>query len=529
VQGSSEFSLISGPGLDSLSWLAAQSPAPDGADQEAARGAALMQQGRFQEALEHFELAVALAPGNPEYHHLLAGAADKAGRLDLAGKHLAEAVRLNPAWAEARYALATHLHKVGELERGLEHATAALELEPRNTGYLTLRATLLMASGQAGAAWEAIEPLITAGETDRWLVHLYARLAPSLGHEERALEALKRAMEVPGLSAGPSGKPLLHFAAARLLDRLGRYGEAFEEARRGNDLVRTVSRPHDPAGHSEWITRKTTYFTRRRLDSLPRATHESRRPVFIVGMPRSGTTLVEQILASHPAVFGAGELEHLRLIAKGSSRADWSEGENYPESLDGLSLARANRLAAQYLGMIEALDGGAATYVTDKQPLNFLILDLVELLFPNCHVIHCIRNPLDTCLSNFITNFEAGNEFKFDLGHLGAYHRDYRRLMEHWKKVLSVPVLDVRYEDVVLDTEGQVRRILEFLDLPWDERCLRYYENVRRVRTASEDQVRRPIYTSAIGRWKHYEGQLGELIAALGRSGGAAAAHLAGR
>ena len=517
------------PGLDSLSWLSPQSPAPAGAEQEAARGSALAQQGRFGEALERFEQAVRLAPTNADYHHLLAAVAERIGRFDLMGRHLTEAVKLNPGWAEAHYSLATHCHKVGELERGLEHATKALELEPRNAGYLTLRATLLMSSGQSAKAWEAIEPLLSAGETERWLVHLYARLAPSLGQEEKALEALERAMQAPGLPPTTAGKPMLHFAAARLLDRLGRYGEAFEQARRANDLVRSVSRQHDPAGHSEWISRKIKYFTRRRLDSLPRATHDSRRPVFIVGMPRSGTTLVEQILASHPAVYGAGELEHLRLIAKGSSGADWSEGENYPESLDGLSLARANRLAAQYLGMIDALDGGAATYVTDKQPLNFLILDLVEILFPNCHVIHCIRNPLDTCLSNFITNFEAGNEFKFDLAHLGAYHRDYRRLMEHWKKVLSVPVLDVRYEDVVLDTEGQVRRILEFLDLPWDDRCLRYYENVRRVRTASEDQVRRPIYTSAIGRWKHYEGQLGELIAALGRSGGAAAAHSTGR
>jgi hypothetical protein len=214
-------------------------------------------------------------------------------------------------------------------------------------------------------------------------------------------------------------------------------------------------------------------------------------------------------------------LEALRLIAKGSSGSDWSEGAAYPECLDGLSLARANKLASKYLGEIELLDA-KATYVTDKQPLNFLILDLVEILFPGCHVIHCVRSPLDTCVSNFMTNFEISNEFKFDLGHLGQYHRDYRRLMEHWKKVLTLPLMEVRYEDLVLDTEGQVRRMLEFLGLPWDDRCLKYYENRRGVRTASEDQVRRPIYTSSIGKWKLYEKYLGELIAALGGSGGGA-------
>ena len=135
-------------------------------------------------------------------------------------------------------------------------------------------------------------------------------------------------------------------------------------------------------------------------------------------------------------------------------------------------------------------------------------------------MIHCVRNAIDTCLSCYLTNFEQSNEFKFDLAHLGAYYRDYRRLMEHWKKVLTVPMLEVRYEDVVLDTEGQARRMMEFLDLPWDERCLNYHESDRRVRTASLDQVRRPIYTSSINRWKHYEKHLGALVAALGRGTG---------
>jgi tetratricopeptide (TPR) repeat protein len=516
-----EFAGMSASGLNSMSWLAPQKPSlppGDRAKREAGRGLGMMKQGRFGEALECFSEAVALAPGEADYHHMLAAAAESVGRVDLVEGHLLEAVQLNPGLDAAHYSLARLYLQTGELERGLAHASTAASLQPDNLDYTVAGGNLLLAMGKFQELRDLIEPLISAGSTDRWLALLYARLAPSIGHEERALAVLERTLEVRGLDATSSGKPLLHFAAARLLDRIGRHDQAFEHARRGNELIRSVSRVHDPVAHSDWITRKIQYFTKRRLDSLPRATHDSRRPVFIVGMPRSGTTLVEQILASHPAVFGAGELETLRLIAKGSSRADWSEGENYPESLDGLSLARANRLAAQYLKAIDALDGGISTYITDKQPLNFLILDLVEILFPNCHIIHCIRNPLDTCLSNYITNFESANEFKFDLAHLGAYHRDYRRLMEHWKKVLTVPMLEVRYEDVVLDTEEQVRRMLEFLGLSWNDRCLRYYENVRRVGTASEDQVRRPIYTSAIGRWKHYERHLGELLAALGNS-----------
>jgi hypothetical protein len=267
--------------------------------------------------------------------------------------------------------------------------------------------------------------------------------------------------------------------------------------------------------HADFVSRKIRYFSRDRVHSLPRATGDSRRPVFILGMPRSGTTLVEQILGCHPAVYPGGELQALRLVARDSAAADWAAGESYPEYLDDLSVGRANRLAGQYLAAVDALDRDA-NHVTDKQPLNFLILDMVELLFPRSRVIHCVRGALDTCLSCYMTNFEVLNAFKFDLAHLGAYYRDYLRLMEHWKRVLTVPILEVRYEDVVLDTRGQVRRILDFLELPWDERCLRYYENSRFVGTASVDQVRKPIYTASIGRWKHYEKHLGPLIKALG-------------
>jgi hypothetical protein len=148
-------------------------------------------------------------------------------------------------------------------------------------------------------------------------------------------------------------------------------------------------------------------------------------------------------------------------------------------------------------------------------PVNAQYLGLAELLLPGCRVIHCVRDPLDTCLSCYFTDFASGNAFSFDLRHLGAYYRNHRRLMGHWKQVLSVPVLDVRYEDLVLATRKETRRMLEFLGLPWSERCTRFFENERTARTSSRDQVRRPIYVSSIGRWKHYEKQLAPLIAAL--------------
>ena len=492
--------------------------APDAAAQarfEAAAGDAFHEQGQFQAALYRFQEAVALQPVEAEYHFKLARAAERSGEMPLVEPHLLEAVRLDPDHAPAHNALARWYRESTQYELALRHSATAVALQPENNDFVVTRASVLSSAGQPQEAWELLRPLVSAETPDRWPVWLYAQVAPKLGpeHEARAAAAVRRALGAPGLS--PKSQRGLHFAAAALLDGMGRYDEAFAHARRGNETYR---QPHDPGAHTDFVNRRIRYFTPARLNALPRATLRSNRPVFIVGMPRSGTSLVEQILASHPQVFGAGELPMLARIASTIGQADWCEGEPYPECLDALTVRRANRLAAEYLSAIEALDK-QATYVTDKMPLNVLGLDLVELLLPGSRVIHCVRDAIDTCLSCYLTGFAAANEFSFDLGHLGAYYRDYRRLADHWKTVLSVPILEVRYSDVVFDTEGQARRMLEFLELPWDERCLTFYENRRRVSTASEDQVRRPVYASSIGRWKNYEKHLTELLAALGRGG----------
>ncbi len=228
-------------------------------------------------------------------------------------------------------------------------------------------------------------------------------------------------------------------------------------------------------------------------------------------MPRSGTSLVEQILACHPAVFGAGELSRLSEIACPAAIASWNQGRAYPQCFDVMSPGIANELAANYLSLIEKMSR-SARYVTDKQPQNFAYLGHAELLFPGCRVIHCLRDARDTCLSNYLTEFRIGQEFSHDLSHVAGYYRDYVQLMAHWKKALSLPMLDVRYEDLVADQEGQTHRILQFLNLPWDARCLSFHKSDRPVSTASREQVRKPMYSSSIGRWKNYQAHIPELL-----------------
>jgi Flp pilus assembly protein TadD len=486
---------------------------------EVAEAVGLYNRQFYQPALQRLISAVRLDPTNAEYHNMLGCTAERAGRAELVEPHLTEALRLQPRHVGAHTALAAWFSERGSVSSALEHSATAIELAPTDPKVILARAGALFAAGDKPAALQTLRPLLDQPVPVRWAAQLYARLAPDVGHEEQALAVLDRALTATTLPPTPDGKPLLLFAAAALLERMKRYDEAFERVRQANDVARASRPPFDPPAHATRVSGLIRYFSKRRMRSLPRADHGNTRPVFIIGMPRSGTSLVEQILATHPEVFGAGELPALSIIALETSSAAWAQGEPYPNSLDMLSTRRADELAARYLSVIEPMNL-AARYVTDKMPTNFLHLGLIELMFPDSRIIHCVRNPLDTCLSCYTSNFANGNEFAFELSHLGPYYREYGRMMDHWRQVLTLPMLEVRYEDVVLDTEGQVRRMLEFLGLPWDPRCLKFHENPRPVQTSSKDQVTRPIYVSSIGRWKFYERHLGELIASLSTPAG---------
>ncbi|MDB5299592.1 MAG: sulfotransferase [Phycisphaerales bacterium] len=473
---------------------------------EAARGDMLYLDSQFGAALDRFRQAVRFQPANAHYRCRLATAAWMAGETQEVAPNFSEAIRLDPRLAMAHESMAKWSVKEGNIPAALKYSATALALSPGDPGAILARAYVLLADGQTHAAWQLVEPLVASGYATEQLAATYARLAPKVGHETQALAMVERLLRQRGRS--PFSTPYLHFDAAALLDGMGRYDEAFAHARQANTLAR---RPFNAASNSELFSDYIRYFTPKRLRSLPRSTHGNSRPVLIVGMPRSGTSLVEQILATHPEVFGAGELASLGLVAAAVSAAGHSQGVMMPQSFDLLSLSGANTFAAEYLATITSLNS-TARFVTDKMPSNFMRLGLAEVLLPDCRVIHCVRDPRDTCLSSYFNYFAGGNEFSFDLADLAAYYRDYQRMMDHWKQVLTLPMLEVRYEEVVADKEGQTRRMMEFLNLPWDERCLNFHDNKRHVATASREQVRKPIYSSSIGRWKHYEKHIPELL-----------------
>ena len=310
----------------------------------------------------------------------------------------------------------------------------------------------------------------------------------------------------------PQDRDFLHFAAGKIADDRGDYETAFNHYREGNRLRELV---FDRAAHRDLVARIESTFSSDEVRALRcRGTgNETEEPVFIVGMPRSGTTLVEQILASHPEVVGAGELPDIRAIAGTLPR--YAGGKPYPEAVADLPVPAFRGFADHYLSLRERIREPETRRVIDKMPGNFLHVGLVRLLFPKARVIHLVRDARDTCLSCWFHRFRSGHEYASDLDDLGFYYRLQERLMEFWKRELPGFVHTLYYEELIEDPESRVLELLAFCGLDWDPACLRFHETRRPVATASNSQVRRPLNRSGLARWKHYEGHLDPLFESL--------------
>ncbi|HYA20273.1 MAG TPA: sulfotransferase, partial [Burkholderiales bacterium] len=302
----------------------------------------------------------------------------------------------------------------------------------------------------------------------------------------------------------------LHFAAGKLYDELERYPEAFEHFRQANASYRGRFVREE---HGKMVNDAIALFQPERMRNMPRAKITSDRPVFIVGMPRSGTSLVEQILASHPHIFGAGELNDINQYANGM-QARLGAAVPYPACLGWVTQTVLNGLAQQYLDRLLAMDK-TAVRVTDKMPHNFLHLGMIAMLFPGARVIHTMRDPMDTCLSIYFQQFNELHPYAHNLSDLGYYYRSYEKLMTHWRSVLDLPLLEVRYEELVAEPRVWIPRLVEFCGVEWNDRCLQFHETKRAVNTPSTEQVREPMYSRSVGRWRHYEAQLDPLKIAL--------------
>lgn len=470
-------------------------------------GEALCIQGRYDEAMMCYQTALQLDPTQLKTTIAMSSLLEQVNRQADAITVLARALEQHPNTIAFHLNLARLKSDRRDHASALQHYEAAKRLNPDSKEVAAGIAALYAFERAHQKAYETLRPFLTATDDNLSIALVYADLSPHIDEVEDALARLERLHTHTSIPEYRRGG--LYFALARLHEHLGHYDQAFEYYRLGN-TARPL--PSDLKDHLQQMERIRGTFTPATRERIPFASQRSERPVFIVGMPRSGTSLVEQILASHPQVYGGGELTDLWALI---NTLPALTGSTYPEVANGLSQDIVDRLAQDYLRRLDSLSPDALR-VTDKLPHNFLHLGLIEHLFPDARVIHCTRNPLDTCLSIYFHDFNLNNLYARDLNELGRYYQAYAQLMQHWQQVLRIPMIEVRYEELVADVERVSRDILGFCGLEWQSSCLRFYDAKRSVYTPSHEQVRKPIYSSAVGRWEHYAEFLDPLKDGLG-------------
>jgi len=475
-------------------------------------GAIYRDRGEPTAALAAFRRAIAARPGYTEALCNLGNAMADAGWAAEAAPVLAAAADARPDDVDLHAALFDCLVQADRADEAERRARAVLNAHPEAA---QVAAALGAALQYLGRADEARAALLSAIAADPACSRAHQGLAEdrSEAGKDQHIRTLRSTLLAEAADSDATSG--LYFALARHLDAAGRHEEAYDAYARANHLkLETLIRrgyEYSRQGMAQQVDALCAAFPDGSFEDV-RATAPG-RPIFIVGMPRSGTTLTEQILASHPLVFGAGERGFMSQIADRLRRES-----GYPRGrVQGTALAAA---AAYYLEAIGRLDADAPR-VTDKMPANFMHLGLIARMFPGARIIHCRRDPVDTCLSCFQQNFRAAHlSWTCDLGDLGHYCCQYRRVMAHWRRVLPAGLmLEIDYEDIVTDLERQARRLVACVGLDWDEACLRFHETDRAVVTASHGQVRRRVYATSVGRWKRYGEGLRPLIEALAACG----------
>ena len=461
-------------------------------------------QGHYAAAARCFDRLTRLEPERAEAWAGLGAALQMGGDLEAARKAYEQALAADPALPDAHYNLGTAWQGLRDMDQAEASFRRALEAEPDHAGAVSGLATLLDRRGRYADALRLLEPSLARDGGDPELVITAAQVLRHLGRAREGVDMVRGRLS--GRSLSRSSQQRLAFQLGDLLDAEGRHEEAFAAYRDGNRLKPVRFDRDEFRSDVESLKR---VFAPGWQDRLPCLQETSERPVFVVGMPRSGTSLAEQIIAAHPQAAGAGELTDLpRLaIALGSGR--------FPDNLAEAGPADLRAAANDYLATLAETDPDALR-VTDKTPANFLFLGVIEMLFPGARVIHCIRHPLDTGLSCYFQNFAGqGIPFSYDLGDIAAHYNGYLEAMAHWRQVSRLSTFPLVYEELATAQEQVTRALLEFLGLPWSSACLEFHTQDRLVATASHAQVRRPMYRRSVGRYRHYEAHLGELAGAI--------------
>ena len=503
-------------------------------------GLLLHQSGDLSGAIEHLQRAVQSNTKDSVGHNNLGNLLVEAGRVEDSAKAYRQALACEPGYLNARLNLGSALSKLGRFDEALDCFKAVVDAEPTDAyawsslGGAYLDLGMLDESIQAHHQARALAPQSPDAHNALGLAYMdngeftlaadcyraALALAPGLSKAALNLSKVKRfspaddkdialiesVLRQPGTTQHMAAD--VHFALGKVYDDCTSFSRAFRHYRSAND-IRQREIPFSREVLRERIDDTIATFDAALFERFAGYGSDSDLPIFIVGMPRSGTTLVEQILASHRAVVGAGELSHLETISR-SLGGHNEQHRDYPLAVKGLGETSLSALSQAYLHHLLPR-AGTALRITDKAPGNYYHLGLIALMFPNAQVVHCQRNPVDVGLSLYFHQFSHGHGYCYSLANIAFVYRQYERLMGHWDRVLPKPAHSLRYEVLIADQEGVSRALLDTVGLDWDEQVLRFFDSKRAVHTASNWQVRQPVYAGAVERWRHYAGELADL------------------
>lgn len=515
-----------------------------GADNpEIVRATNLEKEQKFAEAEQVYRQILSRHPDNVTAMRLWARLGIRQKRYEDAEVLLARAVEVAPDFNQAWADLVTVQYEQQKLDEAAESARRLVNLDPRvPNGYLLL-ASAQASAGRHGEALRAFDDALAIAPKHVGALCGKGNVCRTVGDQAGAIAAFRSSIEANPLHAEaywnlanlktfrfddtelgdmldllgderipPEGQVQLNNALGLGFEAQGDYDRAFEYIDRGNAL-RREQEFYDRVENEEMVDMSIEVFNADFLHANAGCGDPDPAPIFIVGLPRSGSTLIEQILASHSLVDGTHELRELGMVVKSDPRLG-RFNPRYPKSLVDIDPERLRQLGTEYIRRTRRFRGGSP-FFTDKNPNNYVHAGLLHLILPNAKIVDARRHPLDSCLGSYKQLFAQGQPFSYDLVELGEYYLEYDRLMKHWHEVLPGNVLEVHYEEVVADLEGQVQRLLDHCGLPWEDACLRFHETERAVKSASSEQVRQPIYSTSLNTWRRYERHLGPLIEVL--------------
>lgn len=472
-------------------------------------GNVLKEQGKPKEALRYYESVLATNPQSAQLHYNIGTTYHQLGVLNSAIEHYRRVIAINPRSVEVYNNLGVALRDTNKIDGAIDSFRKALDLNPEFLDALNNLGVTLRDAGRVEEAADCFRRAVKYGPQFAE-AHRYLAGTKKFESVDNDVEAMVSAYN--STITNKSQRMHLSYALGKVYEDIGEYDKAFKFISEGSNIKRS-SIDFEFSQIKDQFEKLRSAFSKQYISSWSIHGCPSDSPIFIVGMPRSGTTLVEQILASHSYVFGGGELSYLpQLVRKFLGQLSMDSDPIETLSLSAEEVRQAGDL---YTNTTQSISGNSKR-VTDKLPLNFRYIGFIATILPNAKIIHCDRDPKDTCLSIFKTLFQ-GNEhnYSYNLEELASYYNQYVLLMEYWDTVIPEKIFHITYEDLVTNQERYTEELLNYCNLPWEDSCMEFYKTSRTVRTASASQVRNPIHSKSVGLWKQYDVQLSSLVSAL--------------